>query len=424
MKYSAFKLILICAILICANKNATGQTLYGLKKSINGSPTIPFDVVSVDPNTGSTTVEVSTNSLIGVAAGATAYDQQNSRYICWGIDTTNNQQLYVVNIDSSTSASVPFASVQAIEMEYDLQTQKAYGLWWDGSAEHFGEINLTTGIVTSIATLPGVDGVAIGNSTFDSNTGTYIFIGVDGNDTKLYSIQASNGAILSSPTIMQNGDRYFALEFNNNDNKLYGLYEDIDSNNYNMILQTYYKDLRFAEINLTTGASTVLNAQNSIIDGYMAGYAIGGLCFDQQTETYIVYVQNENSAYLKLIDATTANVVTSTALTNNDYFYELQVDNYPFAVSFYQLPLSIEIEKNSLSVLELDLYPNPTTDYLIIETKEELESILIYNSNGQIAKRIEEFNGNQISVSDLPNGNYFMVAKAENKQVQGRFSIR
>ena len=40
----------------------------------------------------------------------------------------------------------PFNSEQAIEMEYDLQNQKTYGLWWDGTAEHFGEINLSTKI--------------------------------------------------------------------------------------------------------------------------------------------------------------------------------------------------------------------------------------------------------------------------------------
>ena len=61
------------------------QTLYGLKKTVNGSMSIPFDVVSIDPFTGTTTFEVSTNSLVAVAAGATAYDQQNKRFFCWSL---------------------------------------------------------------------------------------------------------------------------------------------------------------------------------------------------------------------------------------------------------------------------------------------------------------------------------------------------
>ena len=154
-----------------------GQILYGLKKTENGSTTIPFDVVNIDPLDGSTSIALSTNSLIGVAAGATTYDQMNSRYICWGYDNQSNQNLYVMDLANLQTEINPFNSEQAIEMEYDLQNQKTYGLWWDGSAERFGEVDLSTGLVSSISTLPGVEAVAIGNSTFDSNSGKYIFIG-------------------------------------------------------------------------------------------------------------------------------------------------------------------------------------------------------------------------------------------------------
>ena len=129
-------------------KVAIGQTIFGLKKTVNGSPTIPFDVVSIDQMTGVTSAVLSTNSLIAVAAGASTYDQQNSRYICWGYDTQNNQKLYVMDLDSLLTVSTNFNSIQPIEMEYDLQTQKAYGLWWDGTAEYFGEIDLLTGGLT------------------------------------------------------------------------------------------------------------------------------------------------------------------------------------------------------------------------------------------------------------------------------------
>ena len=248
------KFAFIIALMMITSGAAFCQILYGLKKTENGSSTIPFDVVTIDPMSGNTEIVLSSNSLIGVAAGASTYDQQNSRYICWGFDTQNNQQLYVMDLDDLETTSTPFSAIQAIEMEYDLQTQKAYGLWWDGSAEHFGEIDLTTGLVSSIAILPVVEAVAIGNSTFDSNTGTYIFIGVDTNQYKLYSIDAATGTILNAPTIWQNDDRYSALEFNNqNGGKLYGLYQDKDYDNYSQTYQTYYTDLRLAEIDLTTG---------------------------------------------------------------------------------------------------------------------------------------------------------------------------
>ena len=187
-----------CVLITLLSTPLFGQTLYGLKKTVNGSMTIPFDVVNIDPSTGNTTIEVSTNSLVAVAAGATAYDQQNKRYFCWGFNASNSKRLYVMDIDDSTSNDFNLTGIQPIEIEYDLQHQKLYGLWWDGSMEHFGEIDTQTGQATSIATLPGVNAVAIGNSTFDSNTGRFIFIGVSGNQTKLYSINVLDGSILYS----------------------------------------------------------------------------------------------------------------------------------------------------------------------------------------------------------------------------------
>ena len=56
-----------------------------------------------------------------------------------------------------------------------------------------------------------------------------------------------------------------------------------------------------------------------------------------QLGTYIIYVQNEVGTYLKMVDVISGNILASTLLTNNDYFYELQVDNYDFARSFYNL---------------------------------------------------------------------------------------
>ena len=60
-------------------------------------------------------------------------------------------------------------------------------------------------------------------------------------------------------------------------------------------------------------------------------------CFDQSTQTYIIYVQNEVGTYLKMVDVISGIILASTPLSNNDYFYELQVDNYDFARSFYNL---------------------------------------------------------------------------------------
>ena len=379
-----------------------GQILYGLKKTENGSTTIPFDVVNIDPLDGSTSIVLSTNSLIGVAAGATTYDQMNSRYICWGYDNQNNQNLYVMDLANLQTEINPFNSEQAIEMEYDLQNQKTYGLWWDGSAEHFGEIDLTTGLVSSISTLPGVEAVAIGNSTFDSNSGKYIFIGYEANQYKLYTIDALTGVIINSPTIWQNGNRYSALEFNNQNGKLYGLFQDTDYEDYSQSYGNYYTNLRLAEIDLISGSATIIDSQSTVIGGYLPGYNLGGLCFDQQSQTYIVNVQNETAKYLKLVNVNAA-IIASTPISNDNYFYELQVDNMPFAEDAYNLSSSHPDNESTLG--NITIYPNPSSKYINVNIDSVLEAV-VFDLLGK--ELIRENITGRLDISSLEKGTYIL----------------
>ena len=380
-----------------------GQILYGLKKTENGSTTIPFDIVNIDPLDGSTSIVLSTNSLIGVAAGATTYDQMNSRYICWGYDNQNNQNLYVMDLANLQTEINPFNSEQAIEMEYDLQNQKTYGLWWDGSAEHFGEIDLTTGLVSSISTLPGVEAVAIGNSTFDSNSGKYIFIGYEANQYKLYTIDALTGVIINSPTIWQNGNRYSALEFNNQNGKLYGLFQDTDYEDYSQSYGNYYTNLRLAEIDLISGSATIIDSQSTVIGGYLPGYNLGGLCFDQQSQTYIVNVQNETAKYLKLVNVSNAAIIASTPISNDNYFYELQVDNMPFAEDAYNLSSSHPDNESTLG--NITIYPNPSSKYINVNIDSVLEAV-VFDLLGKELLR-ENIIG-RLDISSLEKGTYIL----------------
>ena len=297
----------------------------------------------------------------------------------------------------------PFNSEQAIEMEYDLQNQKTYGLWWDGSAEHFGEIDLTTGLVSSISTLPGVEAVAIGNSTFDSNSGKYIFIGYEANQYKLYTIDALTGVIINSPTIWQNGNRYSALEFNNQNGKLYGLFQDTDYEDYSQSYGNYYTNLRLAEIDLISGSATIIDSQSTVIGGYLPGYNLGGLCFDQQSQTYIVNVQNETAKYLKLVNVSNAAIIASTPISNDNYFYELQVDNMPFAEDAYNLSSSHPHNESTLG--NITIYPNPSSKYINVNIDSVLEAV-VFDLLGKELLR-ENITG-RLDISSLEKGTYIL----------------
>ena len=131
------------------------------------------------------------------------------------------------------------------------------------------------------------------------------------------------------------------------------------------------------------GDSTVIDPQSSVISGYLPGYAIGGLCFDQQSQTYIVWVSNETGSFLKLVDVYTSNIIASTAISSDNYFYELQADNFTFAIEAYNLSAKSNKEDN---LHYLKIYPNPTSDYIFINSDLELEAI-VYDILGKEIKR-------------------------------------
>ena len=284
-----------------------------------------------------------------------------------------------------------------------LQNQKTYGLWRDGSAEHFGENHLTTGLVSSISTLPGVEAVAIGNSTFDSNSGKYIFIGYEANQYKLYTIDALTGTIIHSPSIWQDGNSYSALEFNNQNGKLYGLLQDTDYEDYSQSYGNYYTNLRLAEIDLISGSATIIDSQSTVIGGYLTGYNLGGLCFDQQSQTYIVNVQNETANYLKLVNVSNAAIIASTPISNDNYFYELQVDNMPFAEDAYNLSSSHPDNESTLG--NITIYPNPSSKYINVNIDSVLEAV-VFDLFGK--ELIRENITGRLDISSLEKGTYIL----------------
>ena len=58
-----------------------------------------------------------------------------------------------------------------------------------------------------------------------------------------------------------------------------------------------------------------------------------------------------------------------------------------------------------LDISPISLYPNPTSDVVLIEGVEAAE-VLVYNSIGQLVKTLQ--NSNEISAADLPEGLYLL----------------
>ena len=68
--------------------------------------------------------------------------------------------------------------------------------------------------------------------------------------------------------------------------------------------------------------------------------------------------------------------------------------------------------------INLQIYPNPATKEIkiTIPNNEPIESINIYNQNGQLVKQITKPNKTNINVSDLNTGLYFIRTDSKAKR--------
>ena len=124
--------------------------------------------------------------------------------------------------------------------------------------------------------------------------------------------------------------------------------------------------------------------------------------------------------------------ITSTSVTLN---YWRADDNYPIVemstnpnlTHSKRLAIRYEEHETSCIVIEnakIEIFPNPTTDFLNIETEEITNgTISIYSVNGSLVKE-DVLNGshNSINVNALSNGNYFYKISCGDKEISGKFA--
>lgn len=323
-------------------------------------------LVQINPLTGQFTSVGIIPNVNSVNLGSSTFDQRNNRYIFRGKEVGSGaSNLYSVNVNDASLVSNPELTESVIEWEYDLKNSKLYGLKFiqteqlydttfydagNGSIdtlimpiglpegnEYLVSLDLNTGENTIIGFIDGVTLVSVNTSTFNSNGGTYIFIGKDtSNVKKLYSIDVATGDIISSPQFTTNN--YFELEYNNVSNKLY-------------TIQNGNGNLKYGELDINTANFTLLNDLNFLSGG---GVAIGNTVMDQNTGYYI-FTGVTSGRNIYVLEAQSGMLISSAPL--NEYLNEWEIDNYTnFARVFYNLEDSIEFCNTNLVLDTAMLY--------------------------------------------------------------------
>jgi hypothetical protein len=96
-------------------------------------------------------------------------------------------------------SSLAFALVALTGTAQAQTGGKFYGVWWDGSSEHFVNVEPFSGNHTSLAVVPGVNWVDGSFRIFDPDSGLYAFVGGGTTSAMSYQIiDAGTGAVVST----------------------------------------------------------------------------------------------------------------------------------------------------------------------------------------------------------------------------------
>ncbi len=137
-----------------------------------------------------------------------------------------------------------------------------------------------------------------------------------------------------------------------------------------------------------------------------------------------IYIQN-GKALLRSTDGETwENILdgTSKALI---YSFEFDMDNrilvYTSNGTFRSKePVSVEENTQYLANIDINIYPNPTSDIVNIESAESISNIELYNLSGEL---LSKQNGLTIDATDLANGTYFIKMQVGEKSIYKQFVV-
>ncbi|MBU2920582.1 T9SS type A sorting domain-containing protein [Winogradskyella psychrotolerans] len=102
-------------------------------------------------------------------------------------------------------------------------------------------------------------------------------------------------------------------------------------------------------------------------------------------------------------------------LSGNDRVFNTTID-----LGAYEYNSSLGLDTITLNTNAVKLYPNPVSDRLYIQSTEQIESVAIYNINGQLVKESHTVN-NGIDVSNLSTGLYLIQMKTASSSINQKF---
>ena len=317
-------------------------------------------LVQIDPYTATHTIVDELPGIEAVALGSSTMISGTKLYVFKGQSQNGFDIVFVNTQNGDIVNQVPAANYPSdffTELEYDLQSFQMWGLQTNlvtdtiitidsltndtmfqtvNSMNSLVSVDVANGTVGVEYPILGTDAILVNSSTFNSNDGHYIYVGIDNNyDKRLYTIDVNTGLIVSNPIVSLGNAE---LHYDNTLDKLYGLGRSSENTTFDPVTGEASDTLVLFEIDPLTAAKTTIADYPSV-----SGIVLGGTAYISDSSQYVFSgVAWGGSKKMYVTDVSTGQIVSQTAFTEN--YIELQIDEFEFSQKLY-----------NPSVLELDL---------------------------------------------------------------------
>ncbi len=135
-----------------------------------------------------------------------------------------------------------------------------------------------------------------------------------------------------------------------------------------------------------------------------------------------LYLRNRK-ALLRSTDGQTWVDILENISTGFIYNFEFDQKNRIVVYStngLFRSKEPVSVEDNSEYLANINIYPNPTSDIINIESAESIANIELYNLSGEL---LSKQNGLTIDATDLANGTYFIKMQVGEKSIYKQFIV-
>lgn len=166
-------------------------------------------------------------------------------------------------------------------------------------------------------------------------------------------------------------------------------------------------------INLSMGGD-IWTGKNGMLE------QVNGVNFNGQQWNNLSFLVNSITQKVELFFETTSLGVFSLSPNfevNQFDFYNFDLGSN-FAVDNIQIEEIPNLGTQDLWTNSINIYPNPVSDYLTIETNETILAYEIYHLNGQLVQKGKD---KKVNVHSLSKGNYILKVKTDQQVFNKKF---